>query len=203
MNQPRPLDFRGVDLGSRTPALRSPAGQEEPRCSGQDALAGPPGASASGATSTLSRASPADGEVRLRPASDTDRDFFFTVRRAAFRPYVDDLWGWDDAKQRRQADQEFNELPVQIIESDGVPVGYLCVLHEADHEYLDEIALLPAAQAAGIGTALISAVISEAAGRGVPLRLSVLVNNPARRLYERFGFRVVRVSHPRVRMEWP
>jgi hypothetical protein len=36
----------------------------------------------------------------------------------------------------------------------------------------------------------------------VPLRLSVLVNNPARRLYGRLGFRVTAVDHPRVRMEW-
>jgi ribosomal protein S18 acetylase RimI-like enzyme len=201
MNHRHRLAFHGVYLGSRTPA-RGPSGQEEPRGSGQS-LPEPPGASASRAASTLSRASAADGNVRLRAASDTDRDFFFAVRRAAFRPYVDDLWGWDDAQQRRQADQEFNELPVQIIESDGVAVGYLCVLHEADHEYLDEIALVPAAQGAGIGTALVSSVMREAAGRGVPLRLSVLVNNPARRIYERLGFRVVRVNHPRVRLEWP
>jgi len=43
----------------------------------------------------------------------------------------------------------------------------------------------------------------QAAGdRGVPVRLSVLVNNPARRLYECLGFRVTRIEHARVKMEW-
>ena len=146
---------------------------------------------------------PPDINARLRPASDGDRDFFFAVRRAAFRPYAEELWGWDEAEQRRWADRDFHELPVQIIESDEGAIGYLCVLHEADHDYLDEIALLPAAQGAGVGTALVREVMAEAARRGLPVRLSVLVNNPSRRLYERLGFRVVRVDHPRVRMEWP
>lgn len=44
--------------------------------------------------------------------------------------------------------------------------------------------------------------MSAASARGLPVRLSVLVNNPARRLYERLGFRVSSIEHPRVKMEW-
>jgi ribosomal protein S18 acetylase RimI-like enzyme len=143
-----------------------------------------------------------DPSVSLRAASDADRDFF-SVRRDALGPYVEELWGWDDSQQRRQADQEFDELPIEIVESDGVAIGYLCVLHNADHDYLDEIAFAPPAQATGLGSTLLRGVMERAARRGVPVRLSVLVNNPARRLYERLGFRIVRVDHPRVRMEWP
>jgi ribosomal protein S18 acetylase RimI-like enzyme len=147
--------------------------------------------------------SPAGINVRLRGASDADRDFFFAVRRAAFRPYVEELWGWDEAQQRRWSDRDFHELPIQIIESHGEAVGYLCVLHEADHEYLDELALLPEAQGAGVGTALVREVMAEATRRGVGVRLSVLINNPSRRLYERLGFHVTQVDHPRIRMAWP
>jgi ribosomal protein S18 acetylase RimI-like enzyme len=140
--------------------------------------------------------------VRLRPAVEADRDFFFSVRRDGLREYAEEHRPWDDAEQRRQADREFDELPVEIIEEDGVALGYLCVLHEGDHDFLDEIALVPSAQRRGIGTALVRAAMDDAAGRDVPLRLSVLVNNPARRLYGRLGFRVTAVDHPRVRMEW-
>ena len=93
-------------------------------------------------------------------------------------------------------------MPVEIIELDGVAVGYLIVLHETDHDFLDEIALTPSAQRGGIGTALVRAAMDAAARRDVPLRLSVLANNPARRLYARLGFRATAVEHPRVRMEW-
>jgi predicted lactoylglutathione lyase len=53
--------------------------------------------------------------MQRRAASETDRDFFFSVRREGFRQYVDELSGWDDAEQRRQADREFGELPIEIM----------------------------------------------------------------------------------------
>lgn len=52
------------------------------------------------------------------------------------------------------------------------------------------MALLPEFQGRGIGTKLIQAVMGEAAGLGLPLRLQVLKANRARRLYERLGFHV-------------
>jgi GNAT superfamily N-acetyltransferase len=61
---------------------------------------------------------------------------------------------------------------------------------------------LPAWQGRGLGSALVRTAIDGAAKRGVPLRLSVLFINPVRRLYERLGFRVTSVEHPRVKMEW-
>ena len=140
--------------------------------------------------------------LRLRAATESDRDFFYSVRRDGLREYAEAHWPWDDVEQRREADRDFDELPVEIIELDGVAVGYLVVLHETDHDFLDEIALTPSAQRGGIGTALVRAAMDAAARRGVPLHLSVLVNNPARRLYARLGFRVTAVDHPRVRMEW-
>lgn len=139
---------------------------------------------------------------RLRPACPADREFFFSTREAAFRPYLEAISGWDEAHQRALADREFTGLPIQIIESGASAVGYLCVLHQEGHDFLDEIALLPEWQGRGLGSSLIGMVMNDAARRGVPLRLSVLFNNPALGLYERLGFRVTIVEHPRVKMEW-
>jgi ribosomal protein S18 acetylase RimI-like enzyme len=147
-------------------------------------------------------ADPRRGSIRLRPARAEDREFFFTTRRAALGPYVQELWGWDEAHQRSLADREFDELPVEIIEERGRPVGYLCILRKVDHDFIDEVALLPEAQGRGLGSSLVRDVMVAASERGVPVRLSVLVNNPARRLYERLGFRVSSIEHPRVKMEW-
>lgn len=137
----------------------------------------------------------------LRPARPAEDDFFFAVRRSGFLAYVDEHFGWDDREQRAIASREFDELPVQIVTEAGMPLGYLCVVHHEEFDDLDEIALLPEARGRGIGTALIRHVMREAAQRKVPLRLSVFVDNPARRLYERLGFQVVRIDHPRTTME--
>jgi len=88
------------------------------------------------------------------------------------------------------------------VEEDGSPIGYTCVRREDDHDFIEEIALLPDAQGRGIGSKLIRDVIASAGARGVCVRLSVRTNNRARRLYERLGFPVSRIEEPRVKMEW-
>ena len=51
------------------------------------------------------------------------------------------------------------------------------------------IGVKPNARGQGVGEKLMRALIGEAAGRGLGLNLSVRSENPARRLYERLGFR--------------
>jgi len=53
------------------------------------------------------------------------------------------------------------------------------------------IGVTEAARGEGVGGRLLKALIAEAAQRGVGLRLDVRHDNPARRLYERIGFRLV------------
>jgi ribosomal protein S18 acetylase RimI-like enzyme len=67
-----------------------------------------------------------------------------------------------------------------------------------------------AARGEGVGARLLSALIAEAARRGVGLCLNVRHDNPARRLYERVGFRLVpgsavpnRVGGTSFGMVWP
>ena len=53
------------------------------------------------------------------------------------------------------------------------------------------IAILPAYRNQGIGTKLLNALINDASRRHQALSLSVSVDNPAVRLYERLGFETV------------
>jgi ribosomal protein S18 acetylase RimI-like enzyme len=141
-------------------------------------------------------------DLRVRPALSSDRDFLFEVRRAALRAYVEQTSGWDDAEQRVIADREFAELPFAMVEESGRTVGYVCVLHQSECDFIEEIALLPEAQGRGIGTQLLRGILRAAQRRGVPIRLSVFINNPARALYARLGFEVVGVEDPRMSMQW-
>ena len=142
--------------------------------------------------------------VTLRPARPDDRDFYWEARRDGFRTYVEQTFGpWHDEPQRAFADKDFDELPVEIIEREGEAIGYQMIVRHPDHWYLDEIAIVAAARGLGIGTELVKAMMEDARAAGVPVRLSVLEVNPAQRLYARLGFRVTRVEHPRVKMEWP
>jgi ribosomal protein S18 acetylase RimI-like enzyme len=144
-----------------------------------------------------------DLSVSLRPVAPGDAAFFYTARRDGFRDYSEAAFGpWRDDIQRGHAARDVAELPFEIVEQRGAPIGYLLVLREPDHLFLDEIALVPAARRRGLGSELVRVVMARARDAGLPLRLSVLFNNPAQRLYARLGFVVTHVEHPRVKMAW-
>ena len=71
------------------------------------------------------------------------------------------------------------------------PVGLLKLRREAEAWEIVQIQLGHRLQGHGIGRALLEEVLADAAIAGVEVRLSVLKANPARRLYERLGFRTV------------
>jgi GNAT superfamily N-acetyltransferase len=144
----------------------------------------------------------ANSAPTLRPASPGDRSFVREVHAAALRAVVERIWGWDPAQQRSFADETAAHPTLEIIELDGVPVGYLAVEHEPARDFIEMIALTPAMQGRGIGTRLIRDCQRRAALRGVPLELSVLDGNRARDLYARLGFAITGVDPPRTRMAW-
>jgi len=90
-----------------------------------------------------------------------------------------------------------------IVEEEGRSVGAawfrLFSAEASGFGFVDEeapefsIALVPEARGRGIGTSLLSALLDLARDMGFPrISLSVAIANPARRLYERFGFVKVR-----------
>ena len=66
---------------------------------------------------------------------------------------------------------------------------------EAVWEVLD-IALLPEHRGKGVGTRLLSGVLAEAGAAGKPVQIYVERSNPARRLYDRLGFRAIAEQDP-------
>ncbi|HLV65139.1 MAG TPA: GNAT family N-acetyltransferase [Polyangiaceae bacterium] len=90
--------------------------------------------------------------------------------------------------QHRYYRQAFSEAEFSKIVVDGVSVGRLYVDRRPSEIRIIDIALLPAFRGRGIGTRLLSTLIAEAEGRGVPVRIHVERMNRARTLYERLGF---------------
>lgn len=141
-------------------------------------------------------------DLRLVPAAETDSDFVYEVHRGALREYIEQVWGeWNEEAQRQFHEDGFRpEEGWFLIERDGDRVGV--VQYRADDEelWLGRITVAPAHQGRGVGTAVIERLRRDHEGK--PFRLTVLeVNVRGRRLYERLGFRTVRVDPPRVYME--
>lgn len=135
----------------------------------------------------------------LRPATDDDSEFCYTLHRRSLGPVVAEVFGsWDDTVQREFHARWFDAPRLQIIEDDdGTPIGVLDVRDATDHTYLSRIEVLPEYQSRGVGSAVIRDLL--AAGRPVLLHVFT-VSARARQLYERLGFRVVAEHDGRLAM---
>jgi ribosomal protein S18 acetylase RimI-like enzyme len=128
--------------------------------------------------------------ARVRPAVAEDADFLFDLHRATMGPYVDAVWGWEDAEQRAYFDAHFEPGSWQIVEVDSRPVGLLVVDRSPERIDVPSVQVAPEYQGRGIGSSLLDALMEEGRRTGRPLTLRVLhVNLRARALYERLGFR--------------
>lgn len=140
--------------------------------------------------------------IELRSATEDDYDFALHVHRAAMRPSVEPIYGWDDDFQARYFRLHFDPSQRDIIRCDGVDVGILSVEEREESLFLATIAILPQYQRRGIGTTLIRRLQQEAREGGVPVTLRVLRSNPARELYERLGFKLTGETETHYLMAW-
>lgn len=141
----------------------------------------------------------ADIGVREEHADDLPflRDLYAGIRADELA-----MTAWSDAEKRRFSDDQLELQRIHyrrhyegaeflIIERDGAAIGRIYVCAFAAEIRLMDIAVVESERDRGIGTALVSALIEEARARGVELTLHVEPDNPAQRLYRRFGFRLV------------
>jgi GNAT superfamily N-acetyltransferase len=123
----------------------------------------------------------------LRPAIDDDVALILQLEELGMRGYAEALWGvW-----RPSATAESLVLDGHaIIEVEGDPVGCVAVDWHPDHLKVRKLYIHPDHRNHGFGAEALRMRVDEAAARGLPTRLTVLTTNPARRFYEREGFRV-------------
>ena len=94
-----------------------------------------------------------------------------------------------DEEHRQRA--QFALDAAAIVECDGQDAGVIKVLQDGTTWTIEQFQVTPAHQGQGLGTTVLRAVIADARASGALLRLSVLRQNPAARLYARLGFRTL------------
>jgi GNAT superfamily N-acetyltransferase len=73
----------------------------------------------------------------------------------------------------------------------GQPVGRLYLDRRPAEVRIVDIALLTAERGKGLGGRLMRTILAEAQKTGLPVKIHVERTNPARRLYDRLGFKLV------------
>lgn len=150
--------------------------------------------------------------ISLRPITPEDVSFLAGVY-ASTRSDELAVTGWSDEDKavfcRRQFDAQsahyaatYPGASFQVIERDGLPIGRLYVARWEKEIRIVDITLLPESRGSGIGTNLLRDLQDEARSAGKSLTIHVERYNPARRLYERLGFKIVEEQQVYLLMRW-
>ena len=131
--------------------------------------------------------------LNFRKADANDSEFVFAVKEAAFREYIEQVWGWDDRYQRERHNTEFASHDLHIIiQFRGIDVGFLVTSDTPDTLNVNQIFILPEYHGKGIGSACLTRIIDDASLEQKSVTLKVLkVNTRAIALYQRLGFTIV------------
>lgn len=128
--------------------------------------------------------------LSLRPAVPADEAFLLALRHRTMTGHLERA-GEPTSPEAHRARVRHRFGDIRIVLLDGEPVGMVKAYRDGDAWLLHQVQILPAHQGAGVGRRVVEGVIAAAGEAGLPVRLSVLDGNPARRLYERLGFRAV------------
>ena len=153
-----------------------------------------------------------DTAPSLRDAEPADRAFLVALY-ASTRAQELAQFGWTAETERvfvqMQYDAQYADYVgrhpdsrCQIIELHHCPIGRLWVAADARSLTLLDISVIPALQGRGIGTDCLRRVLRQARETRLDVELQVVVDNPARRLYERLGFRAIGEAGVRQAMRW-
>jgi len=137
-------------------------------------------------------------DIALRAATDADMDFLRDVFSSTrMQEFISAGMSVEQAEallvsqfsiQHAYYRQHYPHGRFDIIMQGTSDIGRLYHDWHGDTVQLIDIALLPAYRGAGIGTRLLRAIVSEAAGKRMPMRLYVEFDNPVRKLYRTLGF---------------
>jgi ribosomal protein S18 acetylase RimI-like enzyme len=139
--------------------------------------------------------------VTLRPMNDDDLPFVAELYASTRREELAQT-GWpaevQEAFLRQQHEAQHSHYSLHhadaewlIVERSGVPIGRLYLREEPQRYHVIDISLLPESRGQGVGGSILRDTIDHASSFGKQVSIRVEKFNPARKLYERHGFRVI------------
>lgn len=139
--------------------------------------------------------------VQARRIDETDAGFLKSLF-ASTRQHELAAIGWPAARQQAFLDQQFEfqhryysehfaDAEFLLLQRDGRAIGRLLWHDARSQATLIDISLMPDCRGRGLGSSLLDSLTRHADESGRAIGLHVEPDNPAQRLYRRFGFEVL------------
>ena len=139
--------------------------------------------------------------INLHAASKDDEPFLLQLRKLTMTEHLERAAvPVDDEAHYQRIRSNFEDA--KIICEGNRSIGLVKLSRMPDEWHVHQIQVMPSYQGRGIGKAVLTAVLKEAQHVGVPVTLSVLHGNPARRLYEELGFQFVAEWSKSTKLVW-
>lgn len=142
---------------------------------------------------------PPDPTIALRAATANDAAFIVEMARHAC--IIED-WPLPepDSEEVQELLPRSGEIPIVAVDGEGACIGAVWTFYNDPPLRVDGadaampelcIAVAPGKRGSGVGGALMDALVAEKSATLAAICTNVHIRNPAKRLYERKGFRVV------------
>ena len=140
---------------------------------------------------------------KTRKATPDDRDELYGLYSLVLKPYIDDIWGWDEKWQNSDFRDHYDPQNIMVAVVQGQVVGYMHIEVRDEILHIRMMCVHPDYQRQGIGSGLLEAFLQKCTKKRQEVTLNVfLINTDARKLYEKYDFKVYGEKETSYLMRW-
>lgn len=132
--------------------------------------------------------------ITLRSAESSDYHWAYQIKSDAEYQFVSKHFGWDDDFQLSLHEQEWTKTCPTIVEYKGCRAGFFSIEKEDGKEFFRRFFISRKYRNLGIGSAVLEDLLEGYKTKNKDLWLAVFIENPAKSLYVRFGFKVMKTT---------
>ncbi len=130
--------------------------------------------------------------IGYRPANQQDVELAYQIKSKSLKPYVEQIWGWNEQFQAKAHQERFNCNAVIFVLYNGLEVGFYELARRNNIITLANILIIDQYQSKGIGKIVMDKVCQEVEAQKCSLQLQVFkINTRAQQFYKRNGFRKI------------
>lgn len=131
--------------------------------------------------------------IKYRKITITDFQLAFDIKLNSIKPYIEDIWGWNDEVQLKFHHLDFNSENMSfILDDNNVEVGLIDVIENEESIFVKSILISKTAQGHGLGTAVMTDIMARSVLTNKPIELQVFkINIRALTFYKRLGFEII------------